>query len=411
MSISNPNSRLSERLPETPPHLQWKSSVPSLLPLSVDYLSTPRISSAHTSRSTKSLKNSTQNLTARSSEPDGRALTTRSTDRRFFGNSETPSDQTKCSLKESGSVKAYAASTNQGLIRNYNEDRVSIILNIMKPPNRSGEPWPRCSFFGVYDGHGGAACADFLRDNLHQYVIRNHYFPHNPKEAIRNGFEAAERAFLELAERNQPVERSGSCANVVLIVGDNCYVANVGDSRAVMSGDGGTKIYPLSKDHKPCEEKERQRIINNGGKVYQSTAQVQGSQIAGPYRIFPGRLSVSRTIGDIEAKMPSYNGNPNVLISTPEIKAFRIHQDFDFIILATDGIFDKMTNKEVIKSAWSCIYDSKTRNAHQLCGIAVENVMSTALNKKTTDNVTVVMVGLEGFINKIEELYGKECLS
>jgi len=181
-------------------------------------------------------------------------------------------------------------------------------------------------------------------------VIRNHYFPHNPKEAIRNGFEAAERAFVEFAERNQPIERSGSCANVVLIVGDNCYVANVGDSRAVMSGEGGTKIYPLSKDHKPCEEKERQRIINNGGKVYQSTAQIQGSQIAGPYRIFPGRLSVSRTIGDIEAKLPTYNGNPNVLISTPDIKAFRIHQDFDFIILATDGIYDKMSNKEVIQS-------------------------------------------------------------
>lgn len=55
----------------------------------------------------------------------------------------------------------------QGLIRNYNEDRVAIILNIMKPLNRSKENWPKCSFFGVYDGHGGVACADFLRDNLH----------------------------------------------------------------------------------------------------------------------------------------------------------------------------------------------------------------------------------------------------
>lgn len=82
-----------------------------------------------------------------------------------------PFEPVKCSSNQNGVVKAYAANTHQGLIRNYNEDRVAIILNITKPPNVEtvGE-WPICSFFGVYDGHGGAACADFLRDNLHQYV-------------------------------------------------------------------------------------------------------------------------------------------------------------------------------------------------------------------------------------------------
>jgi hypothetical protein len=55
------------------------------------------------------------------------------------------------------------------LIRNYNEDRVAIILNIMKPKLKeiSETNWPKCSFFGVYDGHGGNVCADFLRDYLH----------------------------------------------------------------------------------------------------------------------------------------------------------------------------------------------------------------------------------------------------
>jgi protein phosphatase 2C family protein 2/3 len=85
-------------------------------------------------------------------------------------------------------VVAYAANTNQGIIRSYNEDRVSIILNILKPPNRAQEEWPKCSFFGIYDGHGGSGCADFLRDNLHQYVIKEPSFPWNPKEAMRNGF-------------------------------------------------------------------------------------------------------------------------------------------------------------------------------------------------------------------------------
>ncbi len=79
-------------------------------------------------------------------------------------------EPTKCSVKRNGIVKAYAANTNQGIVRNYNEDRVSIILNIMKPASRANEDWPKCSFFGVYDGHGGVTCADFLRDNLHQFV-------------------------------------------------------------------------------------------------------------------------------------------------------------------------------------------------------------------------------------------------
>ena len=53
--------------------------------------------------------------------------------------------------------------------RNYNEDRVAIILNIMKPKSKEvqNDYWPKCSFFGIYDGHGGSGCADFLRDSLH----------------------------------------------------------------------------------------------------------------------------------------------------------------------------------------------------------------------------------------------------
>ena len=133
-----------------------------------------------------------------------------------------PFEPTKCSIKQNGVIKAYAVNTHQGLVRNYNEDRVAIILNIMKPPHLSAsDEWPLCSFFGVYDGHGGTPCADFLRDNLHQYVIQDKNFPKNPVEALRRGFEEAEKTFKELAQQNSKVEvdKSGSCAIVALIVG------------------------------------------------------------------------------------------------------------------------------------------------------------------------------------------------
>jgi protein phosphatase 2C family protein 2/3 len=55
-----------------------------------------------------------------------------------------------------------------------------------------------------------------------------------------------------------------------MIVGEMCYVSNVGDSRAIMSAEGGSKIFVLSKDHRPTEEVETKRIIENGGKIYQT---------------------------------------------------------------------------------------------------------------------------------------------
>ena len=79
-------------------------------------------------------------------------------------------DPSKCSIKKSGLVKAFAANTHQGLIRNYNEDRVSIVLNIMKPESKICDKWPSCSLFGIYDGHGGSKCAQFLRDKFHHFV-------------------------------------------------------------------------------------------------------------------------------------------------------------------------------------------------------------------------------------------------
>lgn len=64
----------------------------------------------------------------------------------------------------------------------------------------------------------------------------------------------------------------------------------------------------------------------------------------GPHRVQPGRLSVSRTIGDIEAKDKRYGGNPDVVISTPDIISFKIKSNYDFIVLGCDGVFEKQSN-------------------------------------------------------------------
>jgi protein phosphatase 2C family protein 2/3 len=98
-----------------------------------------------------------------------------------------------------------------------------------------------------------------------------------PAEAIARACQKAETAYLEIAQRGVqsatatgPVlETSGSCAIVLLFLNDVCYVANVGDSRAVMSSRRGGCVKALSVDHKPNEPSEYERIVKHGGTVYQ----------------------------------------------------------------------------------------------------------------------------------------------
>jgi protein phosphatase 2C family protein 2/3 len=87
-------------------------------------------------------------------------------------------------------------------------------------------------------------------------------------------------------------ERSGSCALIVIILDDVCYVANLGDSRCLLSENGGSRLYQLSKDHKPNDVHEKARISSAGGYIYKAQSSLSSSNLV-PWRIFPGRLSVN----------------------------------------------------------------------------------------------------------------------
>ena len=209
-------------------------------------------------------------------------------------------------------------------------------------------------------------------------------------------------------------DKSGSCAIVVLIINETCYVANVGDSRAVMSTNGGKQTIPLSFDHKPGDRKEAERIKEAGGEIYYRTAtneiiqydynkvsKYQQLNLAGPLRVLPGRLSVARTFGDPEAKIAALNGNPKVIIHTPDVQSFQVTKDLDFIVLGCDGIFDKLSNEETNACVWKAVYDNMThqtvknqvKDVHKLCGMGVEYILKNALLRRSLDNVTVVVIG------------------
>lgn len=156
--------------------------------------------------------------------------------------------------------------STQGLIWNYNEDRVTIITNVKAKDNFVGE-WPKIFFFGIFDGHGGNKCADYLKNNLYKHIFNSPNFPYNVMKALQEGFSNAEKEFETLSLKQFEIEKSGSCAIVVLIVNDLIYCANVGDSRAFISLKNGSSYVELSNDHKPENPNEKKRILQNGGKV------------------------------------------------------------------------------------------------------------------------------------------------
>ena len=348
----------------------------------------------------------------------------------------------KFSIKPMGIIKAYGANTYQGTIRNYNEDRVSIIINMNKPNNLKHSSWPKVSFFGIYDGHGGKGCAEYLRDNLHKFICENQYFPFNVPEAIKRGFHFAENDFIRNHAKNNNnntiLDKSGSCALIILLVDTKMYVANVGDSRAVMSINNGKLCRQITIDHKPNSPEEQKRIINNGGKIYQTKTTFNtflsnnntnynnnnnynnnsinnkkeineennnNNLFIGPFRVFPGRLSVSRTIGDIEAKETNFGGNPNVIISEPDIFIYDIIEDnIDFFIMGCDGIFDQLSSKEIFDCAWNVINNgeellNENNNIHSQCGKAVEFIIKSSMERKSFDNVTCLMAMFKNKFN------------
>ena len=117
-------------------------------------------------------------------------------------------------------------------------------------------------------------CCDFLSDNLHQYILNSKKFPYKPRQAIVEGIKQAEEDFLAKTKNTylvkKELDRSGSCIILALIVGDECYIANVGDSRAILSTCMGKPLFSLSRDHKPTDLNEQARILKEGGKIYRT---------------------------------------------------------------------------------------------------------------------------------------------
>lgn len=155
---------------------------------------------------------------------------------------------------------------------------------------------------------------------------------------------------------------SGASVTAVYIKKNYIYIANVGDSRGIITySKKPSHLQPASpkrkhsvtyekylqnikitEDHKPDQPKELERIIHMGGSVMQIHDSL-GNKL-GPYRVWknedlPG-LAMARSIGDIECSEVG-------VISTPTFKKIKLSSKHMFMVLASDGIWDVMENNEV----------------------------------------------------------------
>lgn len=163
----------------------------------------------------------------------------------------------------------------------------------------------------------------------------------------------------------------------------------------------------ITRDHKPMDEIEQKRILAAGGKIYQTATPIPASckgngidssdVIIGPHRVLPGRLSVSRTFGDPEAKLQKYGGNPNVVVAIPDITSFHIENKHDFIVMGSDGIFDKLSTEDVVKCVWNNTTQERASTVHEVAGITTDAILKNSLLRRSYDNVTVVMIAFPNF--------------
>eukprot|EP01117_Protostelium_nocturnum_P004537 TRINITY_DN1638_c0_g1_i1.p1 TRINITY_DN1638_c0_g1~~TRINITY_DN1638_c0_g1_i1.p1 ORF type:complete len:353 (-),score=112.06 TRINITY_DN1638_c0_g1_i1:502-1560(-) len=121
------------------------------------------------------------------------------------------------------------------------------------------------AFFAVYDGHGGNQAAEFTAKTMQKTIVNHPNFSKDTKTAIMEGFKETESAFEKLSKENKIHGGVGTTACVAIINGNTLYVANVGDSAAILCRRGQPLM--LTVPHTPKTESERERVLAAGGVV------------------------------------------------------------------------------------------------------------------------------------------------
>jgi len=247
--------------------------------------------------------------------------------------------------------------------------------------------------YAVFDGHGGESIARHCSETMHKAVAEEaRKLPAvgsgaSMSDWARDVFTGAFHSVDSTAHAAQ-AQGAGSTAVVALVGGGYVAVGNCGDSRAVLCRGG--RALPLSADHKPERPDEMRRVEELGGQVV----------FWNGYRVM-GVLAMSRAIGD-HCLRP-------FVVPDPEVRVEALADEDDFLILASDGLWDALSNDDACNAAARALArwrqegeraSSPARTAK--CGgrktgeqLAADVLVRLAIARGSADNVSAVVVDLK----------------
>jgi|MDSY01.1.fsa_nt_gb serine/threonine protein phosphatase PrpC len=256
--------------------------------------------------------------------------------------------------------KTWGASSIQGR-RPYQEDEYQVVTPMEAlTGTAAAEP---TSFFAVFDGHAGGRCSKFLTNELARNIAEDPSFQSDLPAALNRGFLKTNEVWMRIADQRQM--NDGSCCIVVVQRGRRIHVANVGDSRAVLCSNA--EVASLSFDQKPNRPLERRRIQAAGGRVV---------NCFGVSRV-NGLLAVARAFGDRALR--------RIVRADPEIITRDLKDSDAYVVIASDGLWDVITNQE----ASDCILKSRSELT-----TTAQTLTSLALRKGSMDNTTALVIDI-----------------
>ncbi|KAK6135796.1 hypothetical protein DH2020_030491 [Rehmannia glutinosa] len=241
------------------------------------------------------------------------------------------------------------------------EDRYAAVLGLQGDSKQA--------FFSVFDGHGGVGAVEFAAEHLEKNIMNEvSKKSEEIEEAVKVGYLTTDYEFLKKDIRG------GTCCVTTMIHKGDLVVSNVGDCRAVMSRGGVAEA--LTVDHRPSMDDERERIESLGGYV---------DRCRGVCRVH-GSLNVSRAIGDRHLKQ--------WVIAEPKTKVLKIEPECEFLILASDGLWENVSNQEAVDVVRSlCVSMDKPEPL-----FACKKLVDLSLTRGSLDDISVMVIQLTRFI-------------
>ncbi|XP_071729586.1 probable protein phosphatase 2C 27 [Rutidosis leptorrhynchoides] len=254
--------------------------------------------------------------------------------------------------------------------RPYMEDTHICIPDLARNFNNKLFGEEAISFYGVFDGHGGEGASRFVRDNLPRIIVDDVNFPLELEKVVTRSFMETDVAFARSCALESTLS-SGTTALTAMIFGRSLLVANAGDCRAILSRHG--LAFEMSKDHRPCYDKERLRIESLGGFVEDG--------------YLNGQLAVTRAIGNWHIKgLKEMGEHIGPLSAEPELKLVTLTKEDEFLIIGSDGIWDVFRNQNAVD------FVRRKLQEHNDVKRCCKEMVDEAMKRGALDNLTVVIV-------------------